>query len=214
MSTTTVSTAIHQSLFGRTRTTILSLLYGHPDETYYVRQLVRETRAGNGAIQRELRQLSDAGLIVRKIVGRQVFYHANRKSPVFSELRGLLLKTAGVRDVLRDALAPLKSRIDVAFVYGSIATQKDRADSDVDLMIVGQADLDEIVSSLGNPQKQLRREINPSVYGTTEFRSKVAAGNHFLAGVLRGKKLFVVGNENELRKLSAKRLADEPSKQP
>jgi uncharacterized protein len=201
MSTTTVSTAIHQSLFGRTRTTILSLLYGHPDETYYVRQLVRETRAGNGAIQRELRQLSDAGLIVRKIVGRQVFYHAN-------------LKTAGVRDVLRDALAPLKSRIDVAFVYGSIATQKDRADSDVDLMIVGQADLDEIVSSLGNPQKQLRREINPSVYGTTEFRSKVAAGNHFLAGVLRGKKLFVVGNENELRKLSAKRLADEPSKQP
>lgn len=214
MGTPTASTPIRHGLFGRTRTAILSLLYGHPDESFYLRQLVRETGAGNGAIQREVRQLSDAGLILRKLAGRQVFYQANRKSPVFSELRGLLLKTAGVRDVLREALAPFKDRIHVAFVYGSIATQKDRAQSDVDLMIVGDVELDEVVVRLEDSQKQLRREINPSVYRAGEFQSKMASGNHFLNSVLRSKKLFIAGNENELGKLSAKRLAHDPSKQP
>ena len=196
-----------RNLFGQTRTAILSLLYGHADESFYLRQLVRETGAGNGAVQREVKQLSDAGLIVRKTVGNLVFYQANRKSPVFSELRGLLLKTAGVRDVLREALAPLKNRIQVAFVYGSIAAQRDRADSDVDLMIVGEASFEEIVPRLGNAGKKLRREINPTIFPAQEFRSKLDAGNHFLTSVLQSKKLFVFGNENDLRELSQKRLA-------
>ena len=193
-----------QGLFGQTRTAILSLLYGHPDESFYLRQLVRETGAGNGAVQREVKQLSDAGLIVRKPLGNLVLYQANRKSPVFSELRGLLLKTAGVRDVLRGALAPLKNRIEVAFVYGSIAAQKDRADSDVDLMIVGDATFDEVVPRLSGAEKKLRREINPTIYPVREFRSKVASGNHFLTSVLQSKKMFVSGNENDLRELSTK----------
>jgi len=199
-------------LFGRTRTAILSLLYGHADESFYLRQLVRETGAGNGAVQREVKHLSDAGLIVRKNVGNLVFYRANRKSPVFSELRGLLLKTVGVRDVLREALAPLKNRIEVAFVYGSIAAQKDRADSDVDLMIVGDATFDEVVPRLGEAQKRLRREINPTIYPVREFRAKLESGNHFLTSVLQSKKLFVAGNENDLRELSTKRLAKRASK--
>jgi uncharacterized protein len=190
--------SISQGLFGQTRTAILSLLYGHPDESFYLRQLVRETGAGNGAVQREVKQLSDAGLIVRKTVGNLVFFQANRKSPVFSELRGLLLKTAGVHGVLREALAPLKNDIKVAFVYGSIATQKDRADSDVDLMIVGDADFEEVVSRLSNAEKRLRREINPTVYPARQFRSKLGSGNHFLTSVLQSKKVFVFGNGNDL----------------
>ena len=145
-----------------------------------------------------MRQLSDAGLIVRKTVGNLVFYQANRKSPVFSELRGLLLKTAGVRDVLREALAPLKNRIEVAFVYGSIAAQRDRAESDVDLMIVGDATFDEVVPRLSGAGKKLRREINPTIYPVREFRSKLDSGNHFLTSVLQSKKLFIFGNENDL----------------
>jgi predicted nucleotidyltransferase len=210
--TATTPDNITQGLFGQTRTAILSLLYGHADESFYFRQLVRETGAGNGAIQREVKQLSDAGLIVRKTVGRQVFYQANRKSPVFSELRGLLLKTSGVHDVLREALAPLKNHITVAFVYGSIATRKDRADSDVDLMVIGDAEFGEIVSKLSNAEKRLRREINPTVYPLGEFRSKLGSGNHFLKSVLQSKKLFILGNENDLRELSAKRLANQTSK--
>jgi len=204
MSTGASSASISQSLFGQTRTAILSLLYGHPDESFYLRQLVRETGAGNGAVQREVKQLSDAGPITRKTLGNLVLYQANRKSPVFSELRGLLLKTAGVRDVLRGALAPLKNRIEVAFVYGSIAAQKDRADSDVDLMIVGDATFDEVVPRLSGAEKKLRREINPTIYPVREFRSKVASGNHFLTSVLQSKKMFVSGNENDLRELSTK----------
>src|SRR5579863_7888832 len=198
MGTPVISGEISQGLFGQTRTAILSLLYGHADESFYLRQLARETGAGHGAIQREVKQLSDAGLIVRKTVGRQVFYQANRKSPIFSELRGLLLKTSGVQGVLREALAPLKNRIEAAFVYGSIATQKDRADSDVDVMIVGNADFDEVVSRLRDAQQKLRREINPSVYAPGEFRAKIGSGNHFLNSILQSKKLFIFGNENEL----------------
>jgi len=193
-----------QSLFGQTRTAILSLLYGHADESFYVRQLVRETGAGNGAVQREVKQLSDAGLIVRKTLGNLVLYQANRKSPVFSELRRLLLKTAGVRDVLRQALAPLKNRIQAAFVYGSIAAQKERADSDVDLMIVGDATFEEVVPRLSGAGKRLRREINPTIYPVREFRSKLGSGNRFLTSVLQSRKLFVIANENDLRELSTK----------
>ena len=207
MSTNLSPRAIPGGLFGQTRTAILSLLYGHADESFYLRQLVREIGAGNGAVQREVKQLSDAGLIVRKPLGNLVLYQANRKSPVFSELRGLLLKTAGVHAVLREALAPLKNRIVVAFVYGSIAAQKDRAESDVDLMIVGDATFDEVVPRLGDAQKRLRREINPTIFPEREFRAKLASGNHFLTSVLQSKKLFVFGNENDLRELSTKRLA-------
>jgi len=210
MGTVTMSGSVSQGLFGQTRTAILSLLYGHADESFYVRQLVRETGAGNGAIQREVRLLTDAGLIVRRAVGRQIYYQANRKSPVFSELRGLVLKTSGVHDVLRAALAPLRDRIKIAFVYGSIAGQKDRADSDVDLMIVGDADLVDIVSRLSSAQKRLRREINPAIYPLPEFRSKLHSGNHFLNSVMRSKKVFIFGSEDELRKLSAKRMAKRP----
>lgn len=209
-----MSGKLSQGLFGQTRTAILSLLYGHADESFYLRQLVRETGAGNGAIQREVRQLSDAGLIVRKTVGRQVFYQANRKSPVFPELRGLLLKTSGAQGVLRAALASLKDRVQVAFIYGSIAAQKDRADSDIDLIIVGDVDFDNVVERLSGAEKILRREINPSVYPPREFRSKLLSGNHFLNSVLQGKKLFVLGTEDDLRELSPKRLANQPSEQP
>ncbi len=203
---------LSQGLFGQTRTAILSLLYGHADESFFLRQLVRETGAGNGAVQREVKQLSDAGLITRKTVGTQVFYRANRKSPVFSELRGLLLKTSGLRDVLRASLAPMKDRIKVAFVFGSVAAQRDRADSDIDLMIVGDADFDEVVRNLSGGQKKLRREINPSIYSPGEFRSKLRSENHFLNSLIRSKKLFILGNENDLRELSAKRLAKQPPK--
>lgn len=185
----------------------MALLYGHADEPFYLRQLVRETGAGNGAVQREVKQLSDAGLITRTTLGNLVLYQANRKSPVFSELRGLLLKTSGVRDVLRRALAPLRKDIRAAFVYGSVAAGRERAESDVDVMIVGDVDFEDVVSRLHDAEKRLRREINPTLYPPREFQSKLAAGNHFLTSVLESKKLFVFGTENDLRGLSTKRVA-------
>ena len=192
------------NLFSQTRGALLALLYGHTDEHFYQRQLIRSVGAGHGAIQRELKQLTDMGLIVRKTQGNQVLYRANAKSPIFAEIKSLITKTAGIHDAIRSALAPLASQIEVAFVFGSVARQEERSGSDVDLMILGDVSFSEVVATLGPTQKTLAREINPNIFPVPEFRSKLAAGNHFLRSVMKEKKLFVLGSEHELKKLAAK----------
>ncbi len=193
-----------RSLFGRTRSALLSALYGHADQSFYLRQLVRAVGAGHGAVQRELKHLTDMGLIVRRLQGNQVLYRANSESPVFREIRSLITKTVGIHGAIRSALAALGSEIQIAFVYGSVARQKERANSDVDLMVLGSASFSEVVSALGPAQRVLGREINPTVFPISEFRSKLAGGNHFLRSVMKDKKLFVLGTEDELAKLAAK----------
>lgn len=195
-----------RSLFGHTRSALLAMLYGHADQSFYLRQLVRAVGAGHGAVQRELKHLAEMSLIVRKVQGNQVRYQANSHSPIFSELKSLITKTVGIHDAIRSALASLGPEIQIAFVYGSVASQKERANSDIDLMVLGNAPFSDVVSALGSAQKQLGRDINPTVFPISEFRSKFAAGNHFLRNVMREKKLFVLGTENELAKLASKQL--------
>src|SRR5208282_4369401 len=207
-----MSTAVdHQfagrSLFGRTRSALLAMLHGHQDQQFYLRQLVRAVGAGHGALQREVKHLTDMGLIVRRVQVNQVLYQANGQSPIFSEIKSLITKTVGIHDAIRSALVSLGPEIQIAFVYGSVARQKERANSDVDLMILGDASFSGVVSALGPAQKALGREINPTVFPVSEFRSKLAAGNHFLRSVLKEKRLFVLGTENELAKLASKQLA-------
>ncbi len=194
-------TGLADLLFGRTRGAILALLYGRTDQSFYTRQIAREVNASVGAVQRELENLSNVGLIVRTSVGSQVFYQANRGAPVFREMHALVNKTIGVFSVLRSALQPLSKQIVVAFVYGSVAREQETAQSDVDLMVVGQATLDEVLSRLSTIEKSIGRPINPTVYSVMEFKSKLASGNHFLTAVLKGPKVFLVGDEDELRKV-------------
>jgi predicted nucleotidyltransferase len=193
-----------RGLFGRTRSALLAMLYGHTKESFYMRQLARATGSGHGAVQRELAQLTEMGLVVRTTQGNQVLYRANGRSPVFTEVKSLIAKTVGVHDVLRSALAMLGSKVEIAFVYGSMARHEEQPNSDVDVMILGEASFSELVAALSSTQKKLGREVNPSVFSTTEFRSKVRAGNHFLKKVLGEKKLFVIGTQDELTKLAAK----------
>jgi len=207
MGTSTGRLIAGQSLLGQTRSAVLALLYGHADQSFYVRQLVRAVGAGHGALQRELKHLTNMGLILRRTQGNQVLYQANSQSPIFSEIQSLMTKTVGIHDVIRSALASLGSEIQIAFVYGSVARQKERANSDVDLMVLGNAPFGDVVSALGSAQRALGREINPTVFPVSEFRSKLAAGNHFLRSVMKEKRLFVLGTENELTKLASKQLA-------
>ena len=192
------------SLFGRTRSALLSVLYGRTDQSFYLRQLVRAVGSGHGAVQRELKHLTGMGLIVRAVQGNQVLYRANPQSPIFPEIKSLIAKTVGVHDAIRSALARLRAKLEIAFVYGSVARQEERADSDVDLMVLGSASFSEVVSALAPAQKALGREINPNVFPVSEFRAKLAARNHFLRSVMKEKKLFVLGSEDELAKLAAK----------
>jgi predicted nucleotidyltransferase len=201
-------------LFGQTRGGILALLYSRSDESFYVRQIARSLRTSVGSVQRELENLSKVGLINRSRIGSQVFYQANRNSPVFADIRALVAKTVGIFHVLRSALEPLADRMTVAFVYGSLARQEEKAESDVDVMIVGKVTLDEVLAQLGSIEGSLGRAVNPTVYSIAEYRSKFASGNHFLNAVIRGKKVFLIGDEDELREMGGIRLAKARSHKP
>jgi len=183
------------------------LLFGHADEAFYLRQIVRTTGFGLGPIQRELKQLTQGGIIRRSVRGRQVYFQANLDSPIFPELKGLIIKTAGIGDTLRAALAPISGQLELAFIYGSIASGKEGPRSDIDLLVVGDVAFADVVVNLQAAQKLLGREIFPTVYPPDEFKTKMRARHHFLTSVLKGPKIYVIGDENELRRLAAKRLA-------
>lgn len=202
MSTNTSHDRLAAALFSRNRRAILGLLFGHTDEAFYLRQIVRATGGGTGAIQRELRQLVDAGIIRREVRGKQVYFQVDRNCPVFDELLGLITKTAGVADVLRAALLPMIDRIQAALVFGSVARGEPTRASDVDLLVVGDVSFAEVVAALTPSQQQLRREVNPTVYPAAEFRSKIAAGHHFLTRVLKQPKILLIGDDRDLAGLA------------
>jgi uncharacterized protein len=200
--------AVADVLFGKGRGAILGLLYEHPDTSFYYRQLARELNGLSvGTIQRELDLLSQLGLIERSTVGKQVFYRANRSHPVFPELRALVAKTVGAIPILRSALAGLADPISVAFIFGSMARGEEKSESDIDLMVVGRATLEDVVSKLGSVESSLRRAVNPTVYSPSEFKAKLTSGNHFLNSVMRSDKVFLIGDEDELRRMGAMGLA-------
>jgi predicted nucleotidyltransferase len=201
-------------LFGSTRRRVLGWLLGHADEPYYLRQIARHTGTAVGAVQRELALLTSAGLVRRTVQGRQVYFQANREAPIFPELRSLFAKTAGLADVLRDALASLGKQVVVAFVFGSAAQGELRRASDIDLLVVGDATFQDVVGALGGAQERLGRDINPTVYPPSEFRTKLRVRHHFLTNVLKGPRMFIVGGGDELVGLGAKRLADEAPDEP
>lgn len=205
-------------LFGQTRRRVLGWLLGHPDQAYYLRQIVRQTGTAQGAVQRELAALTRAGILSRTLQGRQVYFQANRQSPIFLELQALLVKTAGVVDVLRHALAPVAEHIDVALVFGSAARGELRSGSDVDLLVIGDAPFTAVANALIEAQERLGRDVNPTVYPPAEFRAKIRGRHPFLTTVLTNPQLFVIGSPNELGRLGAERLADgshdEPKRDP
>lgn len=201
-------------LFGSTRRRVLGWLLGHADEAYYLRQIVRHTGAAVGAAQRELQQLTAAGLVRRTVQGRQVYFQANREAPIFPELLALFAKTTGLADLLREALAPLGERVIVALIFGSAARSELRASSDIDLLVIGDVSFREVVEALAGTQERLGREINPSVYPPEEVRIKLRAKHHFLTTVLTEPRMFIIGGADELAGLGAKWLADEARDHP
>jgi predicted nucleotidyltransferase len=194
-------------LLGQTRASTLGALLLHPESSLHVRELARLTGAAPGSLHRELRALADLGLLLRQEVGRQVHYRANTASPVFPELAGLLKKTAGLADVLADALAPLGHKVKFAFVYGSIAAGTERAGSDVDLMVLGSANFGDLARVLAAAQDALRRDVNPTVMTTKDFARQLAADDGFAKSVAQGARLWVKGGESDFAELVAHRPA-------
>jgi predicted nucleotidyltransferase len=194
-------------LFGVYRREVLALLLLHPENSLHVREIARVTGTIPGTLLRELNRLADAGVLLRKSVGNQVHFQANLACPIYEELRGILKKTSGLADVLREALEPLADRIAAAFVYGSVARGDERAGSDVDVMIVGDPKLAEVVRALAPAHETLRREISPNVYRAAEFGAKLAEGEPFLQRVMQDRKIYLIGSEDDLGQPPANRKA-------
>jgi predicted nucleotidyltransferase len=193
---------LSQTLFGAARRAVLALLYGHADEEFYLRQIVRMTGMGVGPIQREVRALAQAGIIRRRVHGHQVYFRADASSPIFTELRGIVTKTVGAGDQLRAALQPLKDRLRVAFIYGSVARGTENGRSDIDVMVIGDVTFAEVCDAVTPTQDALNREVNVTVYPVREFQEKARAGHYFVSEVLRGDKVFLIGDKNELGRVA------------
>jgi len=207
MSTALRSNGLAATLFGKTRRAVLSLLFGHVDDAFYLRQIVRATGIGLGSVQRELKMMTEAGIVVRERKGNLVYYQANSSSPIFSELKSIVRKTFGVADVLRQSLAAKAGKVRLAFVFGSVARSADDRRSDIDMMVVGRISFGDVVSLLSPAEEKLGREVNPVVYPVAEFKKKVKEDHHFVKTVLEDEKIFVIGDEDDLKRLAGKRLA-------
>ena len=186
------------ALFPRTRRAILAATLMDPSREWYLSDLARHLGVPPSSLQRELAGLVDAEILRRRVDGNRVYYRAEADNPIFGDLRGLLLRTAGLKDVLAECLSEFGSRIDAAFVYGSVARGDESASSDVDLMVIGDVGLSALAPALKQAESRLLRPVNPSVYRADEVAGKLRAGHHFLRTVLGGAKLFIVGGEDDL----------------
>lgn len=204
MGTSIIIDPIASALFPKARQAVIALLFGHPDESFYLREIVEATGLGVGNVQRELKRLSESGLLVRTHRGRHVFFQANAESPIYSELRGIARKTLGAGGVIREALEPLRDHISVAFLFGSLARGEERRQSDIDLMVIGELKFADVVDAIRGAESSLRREINPVLFSSKELASKLSEGNHFLTSVLSREKVFLFGDDDELGALSGK----------
>jgi predicted nucleotidyltransferase len=189
-----VSTDVGGALFGKARRAVLGLLYARPDEAFYLRQITREVRAGHGAVQRELQRLVNAGILSREVRGREIHYRANRACPIFAEVHSLVLKTVGLADVLRTALAPLHGDIRLAVVYGSQAAGTATVGSDVDLLVVGTVEEIALHKAISQAETHLARTVNYTLLSPREFGRRRGERGGFVARVLAGPTIPILGS--------------------
>jgi predicted nucleotidyltransferase len=194
----TASASLAGVLFTPVQQRVLGLLFGQPDRRFQSGELIRMAASGTGAAHRLLTRLAESGLVTVERVGNQKHYQANRESPVFEELHGLIVKTAGLATPMAAALAGMADRIQVAFVYGSIAKGTDRSASDIDLLVIAdKLGYSDVFSALQPAEAQLGRTINPNVMTGAEWRRK-RKQDGFVARIAEQPRLFVIGSEDEL----------------
>jgi len=184
-------------LSSRARAEIFRLLFSGTGEEFHVREMERRSGLNESTIRQELRKLVRLDLVQSRRDSNRVYYRAKTENPLYPEIRNLVLKTSGLADVLKSALAD--KRIRVAFVFGSIASGEEKTGSDVDLMVIGRLGLRDLSGLLSGVEEKIGREVNPHVMSENEFRSRLKAKEHFMSSVLKGPKIFLIGSENDLK---------------
>jgi uncharacterized protein len=183
----------------RSKAEVFRLLFGLDRGDCHLRELARRSGLALRTVQQELARLAKAGLVTARRDGNRMYYQANRENPVYGDLRSIVLKTAGLVGVLQGALQI--PGIELAFVFGSVASGKAHAESDVDLMIIGTLGLRRVAQLLSGLAERVGRELNPHVMKSEEFARRKHASDHFISSVLDSPRLFVIGSEDELAKL-------------
>lgn len=175
-----------------------------PEREWYLSDLAAHLGVGPSSLQRTLAKLTSAGILTRREDGNRVYYRPDPVCPILGELAGILTKTAGIADPLREALAPFAAKIRVAFIHGSVAEERERSESDVDLIVVGDLPGADLSFALRPLSDRFGREVNFTRYTPLEFRSKIADRNHFLSAVLRKRRIFLIGGEIELEEVAGR----------
>ena len=188
----------------KARIEILKLFLFNAEDSFYQRQISLLTHQPIRGVQREVKKLCDIGLIEKSIKGNRIYYKANRSCAIFEELRRILLKDAGIAEVLKKNFVN-SDAIRVAFIYGSYAQGRENLLSDIDLLVIGTITAKELSGILSKPKRELGREINYIVFSLAEFRKKVGSKDHFLTTVLKGEKIFIIGNEDEIKAITKSR---------
>ncbi|MBI5547630.1 MAG: toxin-antitoxin system toxin subunit [Deltaproteobacteria bacterium] len=199
-------------LASRVKAELLRLLFDVEGRELHLRELARRANLSEATLRQELKRLTGLYRVERRQDGNRTYYRANRQHPLYPELRGLVLKTTGLADVLREALGV--EGIGVAFVFGSLASGAEQPESDVDLMVIGTLTLRQLASRLSGISERLGRELNPYALTPQEYAARRLDGEHFLTSVLAAPKLFVIGDEDELEALGGERVASPTPDQP
>jgi Predicted nucleotidyltransferases len=187
------------ALFSGTQQRVLGLLFGRPTRSYYASELIALAGIGSGAVQRELTRLERSGLVTVRAVGNQRHYQANSAAPLFAELCGIVQKTMGLADPLREALRPFESQIDAAFVYGSVAKGRDTASSDVDVMLISdELTYGDVYPALEAVGARLGRQVNPTILSHKELAKRLKAESAFVTRTLSQAKVWLIGGKDAL----------------
>jgi predicted nucleotidyltransferase len=184
-------------LFSSTRAELLGLFFNNPEDRFYLREIARHIGKDAAGIKRELDKLVKIGLLAIEKRGVQKYYFANKNSPIFSEMKGLIFKTTGVQGSMKASLSRLKG-VKVAFIYGSYAKGAEKEDSNINLMVIGQANITELNDMVMGLEDKLKRDIDYLVFDEQEYRKRKDSKDPFIRELLKGKKIFLVGKEDDL----------------
>jgi predicted nucleotidyltransferase len=187
------------ALFSKVQQRVLALVFSHPERSFYTSEVIRSVNCGSGAVERELSKLEKSGLVTVERIGNQKHYRANQAAPIFEELRGLVEKTVGLAEPIRKSFAPYAGAIKSAFVYGSVAKGDDTADSDIDLMVIGEdLNYSDLYSAAQNVESRLRRRVHPLFLSPEDWQRKASDKGSVFNKISHAPKIFIIGSEKDL----------------
>jgi predicted nucleotidyltransferase len=196
---------LSNALFSRVQQRVLALIFGHPERSFYISEIVRKVHSGSGAVERELSKLESSGLVTVERIGNQKHYRANQAAPIFEELRGLVEKTVGLAEPIKKSFEPYADAIKSAFVYGSVAKGDDTAYSDIDLMVIGD-DLNyaDLYTAAQNVESRLRRRVHPLFLSPADWHRKASDKGSVFNKISHSPKIFIIGSEKDLQPWASK----------